>query len=712
MKTKILLYLIAYCLMPCINNAQIIQIPADYGTIQQGIDAANNGDIVLVDTGTYYENINFKGKAITVASNYINSGDTNDINNTIIDGSQPSNPDSASVVAFCSGEDTNSIIYGFSITGGAGFPATGLASKARSGGGIVVSNSGAKITHNKIYSNEVSSADYVFGGGIGCFNNVDSYWVIIANNTIINNTTTANSFSYGGGIYVGTFHIPPYTRICYNTVENNNCNCLGGMADGGGIELEYSYGDTGAQVNVHNNTIQYNYIDGIIASGGGLSDYMTNANIMQNIIIHNSIEGSNCSGGGLYQQIGAEVSEITNNEISNNTINGTEARGGGLFLSRFGSGIQKVQNNFINNNFITATSIWLGGGICILNPEAPVNIIQNEITGNGGVVTAPNAGGGICLVDAVDTKIILDGNFISSNHSNSGGGFYARNSFNFIIINNVFNDNTGYDFGGAVSLYQYSDSTTRMIKSSSQPSIINNTFVSNSSDGEGGAIRCSYNTSSPVTFNNIFWENTANVAGDDIINSGSDTIFVGYSNLDTNNIIGKWTGYLNVNVDPQFIDPDSGDFHIPCSSPCWNAGADSVEIDNSWYYCPLYDLDGNPRPDTFYYIPDMGAYEYSDTIIPGINDFNHIKNVSIGIHIYPNPFKTKIAIEISIPQTGFVKLSITDFAGRGIQTVISKQLPTGAHQFEWNADGLPAGIYFLRLQTNGISETRKLILHK
>ncbi len=80
--------------------------------------------------------------------------------------------------------------------------------------------------------------------------------------------------------------------------------------------------------------------------------------------------------------------------------------------------------------------------------------------------------------------------------------------------------------------------------------------------------------------------------------------------------------------------------------------------------------------------------------------------------IYPNPFKTKTAIEFSIPQTGFVKLSITDFTGRGIQTVVSKQLPAGTHRFEWNAGGLPAGMYFLRLQTNGLSETRKLLLLK
>ena len=45
-----------------------INVPADHATIQSAIDAANNGDSILVAPGTYVENINFKGKDITVTS--------------------------------------------------------------------------------------------------------------------------------------------------------------------------------------------------------------------------------------------------------------------------------------------------------------------------------------------------------------------------------------------------------------------------------------------------------------------------------------------------------------------------------------------------------------------------------------------------------------------------------------------------------------------
>ena len=63
--------------------AATINVPANYSTIQAAIDASVNGDEVVVDPNTYYEAINFLGKAITLRSA---SGDPND---TIIDGIGP-----------------------------------------------------------------------------------------------------------------------------------------------------------------------------------------------------------------------------------------------------------------------------------------------------------------------------------------------------------------------------------------------------------------------------------------------------------------------------------------------------------------------------------------------------------------------------------------------------------------------------------------------
>ena len=90
-----------------------INVPVDYTTIQTAIDASANGDIVLVAENTYFERINFEGKAITVASLFLIDGDTSHISNTIIDAQ-----DTGAVVSFTSGEDTTSILCGFTVTRG------------------------------------------------------------------------------------------------------------------------------------------------------------------------------------------------------------------------------------------------------------------------------------------------------------------------------------------------------------------------------------------------------------------------------------------------------------------------------------------------------------------------------------------------------------------------------------------------------------------
>jgi len=139
MKTKTLT-LLTLVVISSIAMAQIINVPGDQPTIQAGIDVSQSGDTVLVEQGAYFENIDFNGKAITVMSNYLNSLDSADLYNTIIDGGQPTDPDNASVVYFTSGEDSLSIICGFTIQNGTGtYPDIW---GSRSGGGIYCVSSG------------------------------------------------------------------------------------------------------------------------------------------------------------------------------------------------------------------------------------------------------------------------------------------------------------------------------------------------------------------------------------------------------------------------------------------------------------------------------------------------------------------------------------------------------------------------------------------
>ncbi len=72
----------------CASSAQAVtrNVPADYATIQAAIDAAVNGDIVLIAPGTYFESPTISGKAITVASLFHTTGDRAYIAQTIVDG--------------------------------------------------------------------------------------------------------------------------------------------------------------------------------------------------------------------------------------------------------------------------------------------------------------------------------------------------------------------------------------------------------------------------------------------------------------------------------------------------------------------------------------------------------------------------------------------------------------------------------------------------
>src|SRR5713226_10352285 len=123
-----------------------ITVPTNYPTIQSAINAASNGDTVLVAPGTYVENINFNGKAITLTSS---SGPAV----TMIDGNH-----NGTVVTFNHSETASSALSGFTIQNG--FQSGGF------GAGITVSSASPTITSNVIARNHAAAAIgiYVNGG--------------------------------------------------------------------------------------------------------------------------------------------------------------------------------------------------------------------------------------------------------------------------------------------------------------------------------------------------------------------------------------------------------------------------------------------------------------------------------------------------------------------------------------------------------------------
>jgi hypothetical protein len=229
---------------------------------------ASDGDTVLVAEDTYFENINFKGKSITIANMFITDGDTSHISKTIIDGSEPSHPDSGSVVYFKSGEDTTSVLCGFTITGGNG---THIASINRSGGGGIAMFSGGKIRNNKITGNYVHVViQHETGGGGLVFNPSNNTNLIVEHNEFTQNSISSPAMANGGGLWLGPSWNDGYIRVNNNLVSNNSVTCTGTYkALGGGIGVSINL-PTAGDIIIEKNIISNNELHCVVSMGAGI----------------------------------------------------------------------------------------------------------------------------------------------------------------------------------------------------------------------------------------------------------------------------------------------------------------------------------------------------------------------------------------------------------------------------------------------------------
>ncbi len=250
-----------------------------FNTIQEGMDAAADGDTVVVAQGTYVENTHFKGKNIVLRST--DPLDPGAVENTVIDGNE-----AGPVVAFDGTEDENCVLAGFRIQNGSAINGGGIC------GGTEEEHTRAAIRNNVITANEATGKWFDSRGGGAAF--CDG---LVEQNMVNGNTAEG----YGGGF-----------SDCHGTIRNNSIrgnSAEGSFAGGGGLAF--------CDGTVQNNIISENSATGSNSHGGGV---LTCGGVVGNNLI---IANSSTDGGGL---------SYCHGTVQNNTICGNSAarNGGGL----------------------------------------------------------------------------------------------------------------------------------------------------------------------------------------------------------------------------------------------------------------------------------------------------------------------------------------------------------------------------------------------
>jgi parallel beta-helix repeat protein len=347
--------------IPSLAFPAFIHVPDDYPTILEAIDAAVNGDTVLVKPGTYLENIDFLGKAIVVRGEQGQDA-------TWIDGGWK-----APVVVFQTGEGPSSVLEGFTLTKGHGVEVKGL----QYGAGIFCKGASPKILNCKLYSNNTDC-----GGGMACVDNaapcLDGCFVdqnsgdlgggiysCDSSPTIMNSVISNNNADTGAGIFCKNGS----PLIQSNRITRND-NLLGYDGSGLGISCE------GGAPTIIGNVVHQNGLFGTSHGPGIDCTYFSSPTILFNTISHTYGDGLSVSN--------APTARVAGNLIHDNSICG---------ISIHDSGTHQIVNNTIYHNY-SAGLHASGSTASVTNTVLWDNAPELDVVGGSPQITYCNVKGG------------------------------------------------------------------------------------------------------------------------------------------------------------------------------------------------------------------------------------------------------------------------------------------------------------------------------
>jgi len=435
---------------------------ADFDNIQAAVDAASDGDEIVVYPGTYTSTqdghvVNMLGKAVTLRSS--DPSDPDVVAATIIDGKNTRRG-----LACFNQETSNTIISGFTITNGFSVEFDynqdgGIGWEENGGGGIYNWTDSNPTIQYCIFSQNTSQGS---GGGM--------YNYQFSNPTIVDCLFKNNVASSGGAIF-NYNNTPTLTRCIFE--HNLATNRGGGMWNA-------SSSPTITDCILTNNSAA--------AGGGGLccshEGHPGNSILIDTIICGNfpdQIFGSWTDGGGVCVAYNCQ-----DNDGDGLPDKCTQSSGNVHLVPKEYGTIQEAINTAVSGDeIIIAPGIYTGDGLWVMNTMGKRLLIHSS--GGPDVTFIDGEDKRRCLqcTGGETSETIIKGLTITRGNADIGSGLYAAYGSNPSIENCNFTNNSAGEGGGLMLI-------------ASSPQLVDCFFINNS--GYGGGINCNF-LSSP-TFTN------------------------------------------------------------------------------------------------------------------------------------------------------------------------------------------------------------------
>jgi hypothetical protein len=484
-------------------------------------------------------------------------------------------------------------------------------------------------------------------------------------------TVTGGSYSYNGkhGIFTA------YGTNC--SISNVNADSNGWTLNGSGVSL---IGVTTPN-QVSNPTIRYNRLHGLVI-GDGSTGITVN--------------------GGIYRKNGLDLGY----------------NGGGIFMY---ADVASDSNIAIQGSILADSNATAG---VFVNAQSSSYVIKNILIGQSGTATFVNNGGAGVIVFGNGKSVTISGTFTHGSASNAAGVVIVGNSTlpDFAPTNVAVNNSTfGTGYSPSQPVITLDDNAFHI---SNQPvTATGNTYTGASSQLEIEALihdslddahlgRVNHSNDNPLPVELVSF----------------------YTQVKDKNVTLAWSTATEVNsygfeVEKAVVSADwvvvshKQSANVDTRSAIDNRNSQITQW-NSVGFILAAGTSSSPRSYSFTdaSVPD-GEYSYRLKKIDkdGSFSFSNQSNVVVGSPVtspwlsqnFPNPFNPTTSIEFAMPRSEKIGVSVYNILGQRIAVLFDDVANAGTrYRLQFDATGIPSGLYFYRLESGSTALTKRMLLLK